>query len=315
MTDESFRYTNFISPPDVENSESPSPAFTNSPSTQPLSTLIQEQISSEQFEAEKQVLSCVKSPFIVELYGEAEDNHAKYLAIEYLSGGDMFDLIQNLRNQGLATMGGGLDLDIARFHAAEILLGLQQLHKNGFVWCDLKPENITFDGTKGHVKLIDFGSARKISSHQPTYSNDSSHSQNKTNKKLYTIEYMAPEQLEDESKDATMAPFDTRADLWSYGVLLFEMLTGRPPFQAPTQANLIQKIKNAEYDENRIFDAQARDLIKQLLTIDPRQRPSIEQIKKHPCFERISWIQVERKNIDPPIPLWAREFYSRENIR
>jgi len=264
------------------------------------STSVSPQLSSssnpdEQFQTEKSILSEVKSPFIVELHGVAEDESSHYLALEYQGGGDLFDLIMEMRRKGCVSQAGGLDENLARFHIAETLLGLEHLHKHNIVWCDLKPENIIFDGTDGHLKLTDFGTALKI---EP--------SSDLPKGKHYTLEYMAPELVVGKN-------FDSTADIWSLGVLLYELLAGSSPFRGENRGEIEENIKRVSYDPSRIFNRKARDLIKRLLVTNPKERLTIQQIKVHPFFENILWRDIEEKKVQPPIPSWAEDFYFRRN--
>jgi len=250
---------------------------------------------TEQFLAEKEVLSRVRSPFIVGVHGVAEDDSSNYLALEYQGGGDLFDLIAKMKKKGCASQAGGIEENLARFHAAETLLGLEDLHANDIVWCDLKPENIIFNGTDGHLKLADFGTALDIPQMQQT----------RPKKQCYTLEYMAPELVDEQS-------FDASADLWSFGVLLFELLVGESPFRSGWTSVTTDRIRRIDFEPARVFNRDARDLIKRLLVADPLQRPSIPEIKAHPFFKSIDWDALVSRELAPPIPSWAENFYLRQ---
>jgi len=200
-----------------------------------------------------------------------------------------------MKKKGCASQAGGIEENLARFHAAETLLGLEHLHSHDIVWCDLKPENIIFNGTDGHLKLADFGTALNIPQTQ----------QMTPKKQCYTLEYMAPELVDEKS-------FDESADRWSFGVLLFELLVGESPFRSGWTAVTTDRIRRLDFNPARVFNRDARDLIQRLLVADPSLRPSIPQIKAHPFFSSIDWDALARRSLPPPIPSWAEKFYLRQ---
>uniref|UniRef100_A0A2P2K725 non-specific serine/threonine protein kinase n=1 Tax=Rhizophora mucronata TaxID=61149 RepID=A0A2P2K725_RHIMU len=148
--------------------------------------------------AERDILTKVLHPFIVQLQYSFQTKSKLYLILDFVNGGHLFF---HLYRQGIFSE------DQARIYTAEMVSAVSHLHKSGIAHRDLKPENILMDAD-GHVMLTDFGLAKEI--------NESSRS----NSMCGTTEYMAPEILmsKGHNKDA---------DWWSVGILLYEMLTGQ----------------------------------------------------------------------------------------
>lgn len=121
--------------------------------------------------AERNILECVKNPFVVDLIYAFQTDGKLYLILEYLSGGELF---MQLEREGIFME------DMASFYLAEILLGLEHLHSEGIIYRDLKPENILLD-FNGHIKLTDFGLCK-----------ESIFEGAQTHTFCGTIEYMAP---------------------------------------------------------------------------------------------------------------------------
>jgi serine/threonine protein kinase len=144
------------------------------------------------------------------------------------------------------------------FYVAEIVLGVEQLHNEGVIWRDLKPENILLD-KDGHIKLIDFGFAKCL--------------QDIKNDRAYTNcgtpGYCAPEVMLDSGHTY-------KADLWSIGILICEMIGGFTPFQNKNEASnpkvIMEKCRSGNLNLPKNLKGRTRDLVKLLLIDDPVQR-------------------------------------------
>eukprot|EP00899_Mesostigma_viride_P025847 jgi/Mesvir1/6447/Mv19526-RA.2 len=164
--------------------------------------------------AERDILKAVRHPYIVTLRYSFQSPSKLYLILDFINGGHLFfQLYQQ----------GTFSEELARFYTAEIVLAVQHLHALDIIHRDLKPENILLDH-EGHLKVTDFGVAK------PAMSDDAC-----TNSMAGTMEYMAPEILLDKGHGK-------QADWWSVGVLLFEMLTGAPPFTHKNRQKLQEKV-------------------------------------------------------------------------
>ena len=142
-----------------------------------------------------------------------------YLVVDYINGGEIFDyLIKE----------GRFREERIRFYASELILALETLHQNGIIFRDLKPGNILLDGD-GHIRLTNFGLTELGVSIKEKYL-DSSSIQG-------MAEYQAPEIMDGKKHGQA-------ADWWSLGVLLFEMFTGKHPFESLAKTEILSKISS-----------------------------------------------------------------------
>lgn len=197
----------------------------------------------------------VKSDFCCNIYESLQDEHNLYMLLDYLPGGE---LIRQIRKSVF------MSEDNSRFYLAEIVLAVESLHSKNIIYRDLKPENILIDG-QGHVKLIDFGFAKKLKDiNGRSFTN------------CGTPGYCAPEVMLD-------AGHTHKADIWSIGILICEMIGGFTPFENKNDASnpniIMEKCRNGELNLPKNLHGSARDLVKLLLTDDPVTRLSISQIK------------------------------------
>lgn len=229
----------------------------------------------EYMQAERDILTKITHPFIVRLRYSFQTKSKLYLVLDFINGGHLFF---QLYRHGLFRE------DQARLYTAEIVSAVSHLHRNGIVHRDLKPENILMDAD-GHVMLTDFGLAKEI--------DESSRS----NSMCGTTEYMAPEIIlaKGHNKDA---------DWWSVGILLFEMLTGQPPFTHSNRHRLQQMIIKEKVKLPSYLSAEAHSLLKGLLQKEPSKRLGSgtdggDLIKKHNWFKQIDWKKLDRREVHP----------------
>nr|XP_057939270.1 ribosomal protein S6 kinase beta-2-like [Doryrhamphus excisus] len=227
--------------------------------------------------AERDILETVRHPFIVDLLYAFQTGGKLYLILEYLSGGELF---MQLEKEGIFME------DTACFYLGEITLALGHLHSHGIIYRDLKPENIMLNH-QGHIKLTDFGLCK-----------ESIHDGSVTHTFCGTIEYMAPEIL-------TRCGHNRVADWWSLGCLMYDMMTGSPPFTAENRKKTIDKILKCKLNLPPYLTIDAKDLIKKLLKKNPAQRLGSSKadygdIQKHPFFKQIKWDDLLNKSVEPP---------------
>jgi hypothetical protein len=233
---------------------------------------------------EKTILSTTDNPFIVQFHGSFRDKRFLYLAMKFVDGVELFNLIQNSSRIPEKT---------AQLITAEVLLALEDLHLRHIAYRDIKPENIIID-RDGHIKVVDLGFAKDISSTET----------GQTYTVCGTPEYIAPEIIL--QKGHTVA-----ADYWSLGILLFEMLSGEPPFQGENESEnhmeIYEKALALDFEFPEYFSPESKDLISRLLTVKPQDRignsvQGIQEIKRHPFFRDVDWEGLFNKQLGPAVP-------------
>ncbi|KAL4169304.1 hypothetical protein KRP22_010224 [Phytophthora ramorum] len=229
----------------------------------------------EHTRTERRVLASVSHPFVVCLHYAFQTKDKLYFVLDYCPGGDMFFHLSRC---------GCFPEAMAKFYAAEIVLALIHLHEQGIVYRDLKPENIMLD-VDGHVKLADFGLAKEgITSEL-----------NGTYTMCGTPEYLPPEIL-------NRAGHGTAVDWWNLGMVLYEMLTGRPPWYTQDRQELFNRLRGAELEFPQGLSPEAMNLIEGLLTRDPAKRLGaidVREITYHPFFADIDWNLLYNRQMEP----------------
>ena len=224
---------------------------------------------------EVNILSKLTHPNIMHIYEFYEDSANFYIVSELCKGGELFDMIT----------------EKGCFSEAEACPIMQQLmsaicycHKNHVVHRDLKPENILLENKKDSnpvIKLIDWGGARYFSRHK------------KMTKVNGTPYYIAPEVLNE--------VYDEKCDIWSAGVILYILLCGYPPFNGESDKEIMLAVKKGEFDfpdeEWSVITDTAKDLVKKMLTYDPKKRISALEVLKHNWFNEFKEKKINDKQI------------------
>lgn len=236
---------------------------------------IVEKNHAEYMKAERDILTKIDHPFIVQLRYSFQTKYRLYLVLDFVNGGHLFF---QLYHQGLFRE------DLARIYAAEIVSAVSHLHANGIMHRDLKPENILLD-VDGHALLTDFGLAKEFDENA------------RSNSLCGTVEYMSPEIILGKGHDKA-------ADWWSVGILLFEMLTGQPPFHGGNRDKVQKKIVKDKLKLPAFLSSEAHALLKGLLQKDPSKRlgnglTGSNEIKHHKWFKPINWKKLDAREIKP----------------
>ncbi|CAN6301014.1 unnamed protein product [Urochloa humidicola] len=230
---------------------------------------------AEYMKAERDILTKVDHPFVVQLRYSFQTKYRLYLVLDFINGGHLFF---QLYQQGLFRE------ELARIYTAEIVSAVAHLHANGIMHRDLKPENILLDAD-GHAMLTDFGVAKEFDEHT------------RSNSMCGTVEYMAPEIVQGRGHDKA-------ADWWSVGILLFEMLTGKPPFVGGNRDKIQQKIVKEKIKLPTYLSSEVHSLLKGLLHKEAGRRlgsgaGGSDEIKNHKWFKSINWKRLEDRQIQP----------------
>lgn len=223
-----------------------------------------------------------QNPFILNMRYAFQNRDRLFLVTEFCGGGDLYDFVRNRSRP--------LEESKARYIAAEILLGIEHIHRMGAVYRDLKLENILLD-EEGHIRLADFGLSKLLTSRNeapgPLLENGEAPRLGRTRTFCGTPEYIAPEMLTGKS-------YGTSVDFWEFGIVLYEILCGRTPFYCRGGSEIYERIWQAPvcYPEDMSDDVQ--DLLKGLLERNVKMRlgnrdGGIAEVKSHPWFSAIDW--------------------------
>ncbi|GMF43126.1 unnamed protein product [Phytophthora fragariaefolia] len=246
--------------------------------------------------AEKTVLTrCRDHPFIVKMHACFQTIDHLHIVLDYCPGGELFYHLSQR---------GHFAEPVAAFYLAEVLLALEHLHQQDIIYRDLKPENILLD-QQGHVRLADFGLSK------PGIDD-------------WTLaltfcgskDYIAPEVLALSASSSSGRGYGKSVDFWALGCMLFEMLTGQPPFyNATSRTQLYSMIMDGAVVFPANISDEAHNLLECLLRTDPRERLGARRapdggataVKQHPFFVKhhIDWTKLLNRTLRAP-PLHPR---------
>ncbi|KAI0067576.1 kinase-like protein [Artomyces pyxidatus] len=226
---------------------------------------------------EQQMLLSVQHPFIINLWGSFQDALNLYMVMDFVPGGELFTLLRRSNR---------FPDPVAKFYAAEVALALNHLHTLDIVYRDLKPENILL-GLDGHIKIADFGFAK--------------YCPNTTWTLCGTPDYLAPEVI-------NQCRYNKSVDWYALGVLIFEMLTGLPPFHRPDDSPmaLYGRIQSGpaciRFPAINIL---AKDLVLKFLEGNPSKRygnlrHGAGDVFAHPWFREVDWEKLRNREITAP---------------
>jgi len=231
--------------------------------------------------AERDIMMAADSKFIVKMHSTFRDTKYVYMLMESCLGGELWS---KLRDDGTFTD------NQTRFYTACVVEAIEYLHLRGVVYRDLKPENLLID-LRGYIKLVDFGFAKKILG---------------IGEKTWTFcgtpEYVAPEVILNRGHDIAV-------DYWALGILIFEMLTGNPPFNSSdpmkTYKLAIKGIDAVDWSNQAKVKKTAQNLIRRLCRENPSERignlrDGIKDIKNHRWFSGFHWDALRKGELKAP---------------
>ncbi|KAH3670264.1 hypothetical protein WICMUC_004917 [Wickerhamomyces mucosus] len=223
---------------------------------------------------ERRMLALVEHPFIIRMWGTFQDSNSVFMIMDYIEGGELFTLLRKSQR---------FPNPVAKFYAAEVCLALEYLHYHNIIYRDLKPENILLD-RNGHIKLTDFGFSKEVK--DVTYT------------LCGTPDYIAPEVV-------ATKPYNKSVDWWSFGILIFEMLSGYTPFYDSSPMKTYENILNGQIIFPDYIHKDALDLLQRLITKNLSERlgnlqNGTEDVKNHLWFSEVVWDRLLSRDIETP---------------
>ena len=256
---------------------------------------------------EKEILSKLSHPFVVQLCFSFQDADYLYIGLELVAGGELASYVNECRkeNEGRGFMESGCSLVFTRFCTAELVEGLEYLHDNGIIHRDFKPENVLITAN-GHMKIADFGTA---------FSSSSANSNEQVLEFVGTAEYVSPEVLRGDEEGASKG-----SDIWALGCVLYFVAFGKTPFHGSTEYLTFQAIINYCHGNSPLHipktDENLNLILEALLKPESSERLGVRDyldIKEHPFYASITWGELQSQKA-PYIPPRSK-MPSCENMR
>ncbi|KAJ3449914.1 protein kinase [Anaeramoeba flamelloides] len=218
--------------------------------------LLTNNCSLPQMRREISIQKLIRHPNVIQIYDVYETDDNLFLVLEYISGGELFDYIINHKK---------VPSKEARSFFQQLIYTVEYIHSFSITHRDLKPENLLLDENL-NIKIADFGLAKYM----------------KKGNLLQTAcgspHYVAPEILKGKGYDGK------KTDIWSCGVILYGLLCGQLPFNNKNNDKLLSSVRRGKYKIPKDLSENEKHLLKKLLTVDPKHRIKIKEIKRHPYF-------------------------------
>ena len=219
-------------------------------------TKFENKLQKELFAREVDMMYKIRHPNIVRLYTHFEDDTNCYIALEYIKKGNLYSYTQSMPNKVL-------DAATTAHFVVDLISSLYYLHNMNppIIHRDIKPENLLV-GNNGQLKLTDFGGSNYLEGGNVRYTT------------CGTQIYHSPEML-------LKKGYDTRVDIWAIGILIFELMVGRPPFKSDGQHSMEDNIVHLRINWPSTMNLLAKNLVSKLLKLEPDQRPTLKEILEH----------------------------------
>ena len=232
----------------------------------------------DKYSYEYNLINKINNEAVVNIISSSEDSNYFYMEMEYCATGDLSRCLWQNKNNLYSER-------TIKLISTQLLSGLQALHKNGIIHCNLKPSNILID-EYGNVKICDFKKSLKVSTMNANLI--------KKNKNAMTPCYTAPELFQEEGM------YSFKSDLWALGCIMYELAVGQVPFFDDSIGKLITKIINNEVNYNkkelRNYSDDFIDILKKLLIKEPNERSTWGDIERMPWWDGYFYNYGSTKN-------------------
>ncbi|CEG35094.1 Serine/threonine protein kinase [Plasmopara halstedii] len=238
-----------------------------------LKVLVKEQLKAagvaHQLRKEVEIHSRIRHENILPLYATFQDATRVYLVLKYAGGGDLYKKMRSMPGRRFSERQTML-------YTAQLVSALEACHTQHVIHRDIKPENLLLS-EEGTIQLADFG-----------WSSANVTAATRRDTLCGTLDYLSPEMIRGEK-------YDESVDIWAIGIIMYELLVGKPPFEAPGQNETIELITEGQLYVPSMVSLAAKDLITRILQKSPQKRLSLQQIKAHRWFAPLSTRRVNRR--------------------
>jgi len=232
-----------------------------------IDKLQHKQRTLDEIKREAEIIKRLDHPNVIKVNQIIDTEKVFYIIMEYASNGDLFHRLDL----------GRMDENETRDNFLQILAAVRYCHETqNVIHRDLKPDNVLFDD-QYNVKIADFGLSEEFIPGE------------KLNTFCGTPEYMAPEVFKGQKFDGP------KVDVWSLGVMLYEMLTATIPFPGSTWPQIIERVLRGKYYEPDYISEESKDLIRKMLVLDPTKRASLNDVMQHDWVKKVSEQKIESK--------------------
>jgi len=232
-----------------------------------IDKLQHKQRTLDEIKREAEIIKRLDHPNVIKVNQIIDTEKVFYIIMEYASNGDLFHRLDL----------GRMDENETRDKFSQILAAVRYCHETqNVIHRDLKPDNVLFDD-QYNVKIADFGLSEEFIPGE------------KLNTFCGTPEYMAPEVFKGQKFDGP------KVDVWSLGVMLYEMLTATIPFPGSTWPQIIERVLRGKYYEPDYISEESKDLIRKMLVLDPTKRASLNDVMQHDWVKKVSEQKIESK--------------------
>ncbi|KAG1699493.1 hypothetical protein DVH05_012906 [Phytophthora capsici] len=227
-----------------------------------LKVLVKEQLKAagvaHQLRKEVEIHSRIRHENILPLYATFQDATRVYLVLKYAGGGDLYKKMRSMPGRRFPERQ-------AMLYTAQLVSALEACHQQHVIHRDIKPENLLLSD-EGTIQLADFG-----------WSSANVTAATRRDTLCGTLDYLSPEMIRGEK-------YDESVDIWAVGIIMYELLVGKPPFEAPGQNETIELITEGQLQVPPMVSLAAKDLITRILQKLPEKRLSLHEIKAHRWF-------------------------------